>query len=331
MNKIELQTLADEVLFAIRTKPQKIFEITKLAKRFGAGIDDVIRATKVLKGWGYGVKLNKNELTFLSPTDTLSSTEILYYLKTKIIGKVMLSFKSIKSTNDLASQMAASYADEGVVITSEKQTLGRGRLGRSWHSPEKVGAYISIILTPKISPDKAPGLSIMTALAAAETFEKYCPDKVRIKWPNDILIGNRKVAGVLTELYTKYNKIDYVVVGIGINVNQRPQDFPQSLKKIATSLRQVSGKKINRAELVALFLKTFEKEYKSYQKNQLAGSLKRVRSYSSLLNKRLTLKSGADKISGRAVDIDRTGALIIETDGKKVAVSGGEVTVVKES
>ncbi|MCH9023994.1 MAG: biotin--[acetyl-CoA-carboxylase] ligase [candidate division Zixibacteria bacterium] len=266
MNQVELEQLADEVLSVIRKKPEQVFEITKLAKRFGTNSNDIYNVAMILREWGYGIKLNKNELAFLFPTDTLSSTEILYYLKTKIIGKVMLSFKSIKSTNDLASQMAANYADEGVVITSEKQTLGRGRFGRSWHSPEKVGAYISIIITPKMSPEKAPGLSVMTALAAAETFEKYCPGKVKIKWPNDILLGNRKVAGVLTELYAKNNKIDYVVVGIGININQRPQDFPRSLKKIATSLRQVAGKKINRAELTAQFLKNFEKEYKLSKK-----------------------------------------------------------------
>ena len=329
MNKIELQTLADEILFCIRKKPRKIFEIPKLANKFGAEIDDIIRATKVLKGWGYGVRLNKNELTFLCPTDTLSSTEILYYLKTKIIGKVMLSFQSLKSTNDLASQMAAGYADEGVVVTSEKQTLGKGRFGRSWYSPEKVGAYISIIITPKIPLEKAPGLSIMTALAAAETFEKYCPGKVKIKWPNDILIGNRKVAGVLTELYTKSNKIDYVVVGIGININQKQKDFPQTIRKLATSLRQISGKKINRAKLTAEFLQHFEKEYKSYPKSQLGGSLKRIRAYSSLLGQTIILKTGDKSLTGQAIDINKTGALIVEVDGEKVTVSGGEVTVVK--
>ena len=171
----------------------------------------------------------------------------------------------------------------------------------------------------------------MTALAAAVTFEHYCPGKIKIKWPNDVLIGKRKAAGILTELYAKGSRVDYIIVGIGININQKPGDFPQSLKKIATSLRQVSGSKINRAELTAEFLKNFEKEYKSYQKNQLTGSLKRVRSYSSLLNKTLTLKSGSDKITGRAVDIDKTGALIIETGGKKVTVSGGEVTVIMGS
>lgn len=331
MNKVKLELLAGNLLIVIRKTPEKIFEITKLARRFGTESNDINNAAMILKEWGYGIKLNKSELAFLSPTDTLSSTEILHYLKTKVIGKLILSFQSLKSTNDLASEMAAGCTDEGEVITSERQTLGRGRLGRSWHSPEKVGAYISIILRPKISPDNAPGLSIMTALAAAETFEKYCPGKVKIKWPNDILIDNRKVAGVLTELYTKNNKIDYVIIGIGININQKQTGFPQTIRKLATSLRRVSGKKINRAELTAQFLGHFEKEYKKYQKNQLAGSLKRVRAYSSLLGQTITLKTGDKLITGQAIDIDQTGALIIETDGKKLAVSGGEVTVVKGS
>jgi len=329
MKQSELVKLADNILVLIRKKPKQVFAISTLARKLKSESLDIYKAAKVLKTWGYGIKLSKSEITFNHTADTLSATEIDFYLKTKIIGQNLVSFHSVKSTNDIASQVAGDYPDESVVITSEKQTLGRGRLGRSWHSPEKVGAYISIIITPKISLEKAPGLSVMTALAAAETFEKYCPGKVKIKWPNDVSIAGRKAAGILTELYTKGSKTDYVIVGIGININQTAKDFPLSLRKIATSLRRVSGKKINRAELVALFLKHFEKEYKSYQKNQLAGSLKRVRLYSSLLNKTLTLKSGSDKITGRAVDIDKTGALIIETDGKKIAVSGGEVTVVK--
>ena len=331
MNQSELVKLADDILVLIRKKPKQVFAISTLAKKLKSESFDIYKAAKVLKSWGYGIKLSKSEITFKQAADTLSATEISFYLTTKIIGRNLVSFQSVKSTNDLASQVAGNYPDEGVVITSEKQTLGRGRLGRSWHSPEKVGAYISIIITPKMSPEKAPGLSVMTALAAAETFESYCPGQVKIKWPNDILIGNRKVAGVLTELYTKNNKIDYVVVGIGININQRPQDFPQNLRKIATSLRQVAGKKINRARLTAQFLGNFEMEYKQYQKNQLAGSLKRVRLYSSLLGQTITLKTGDKLLTGQALDIDKTGALIIEVDGKKISVSGGEVTVVKSS
>ncbi|MCH7947870.1 MAG: biotin--[acetyl-CoA-carboxylase] ligase [candidate division Zixibacteria bacterium] len=329
MNQGELVKLADNILVLIRKKPKQVFEISTVARKLKSEIFDIHKAAKVLKTWGYGIKLSKSEITFNHTADTLSATEINFYLKTKIIGQNLVSFHSVKSTNDIASQVAGDYPDESVVITSEKQTLGRGRLGRSWHSPEKVGAYISIIITPKISLEKAPGLSVMTALAAAKTFESYCPGKVQIKWPNDILIGNRKVAGVLTELYTKNNKINYVVVGIGINVNQKPRDFPQNLRKFATSLRQVVGKKINRAELTAEFLNNFEKEYKKYQKNQLAGSLKRLRAYSSLLGQTITLKAGDKLLTGEAIDIDKTGALIVKVDGKKVTVSGGEVTVLK--
>ncbi|MCH7689835.1 MAG: biotin--[acetyl-CoA-carboxylase] ligase [candidate division Zixibacteria bacterium] len=331
MNQAELEQLADEVLSFIRKKRKQIFAISTLAKKLKSESSDIYKAAKVLKSWGYVIKLSKSEITFRQAADTLSATEINYYLKTKIIGQNLVSFHSLKSTNDIASQMAATGAAEGTVITAEKQTLGRGRLGRSWHSPEKVGAYISIIITPKMSPEKAPGLSVMTALAAAETFEKYCPGKVRIKWPNDVLIGNRKVAGVLTELYTKNNKIDYVIVGIGININQKQTDFPQTIRKLATSLRQVSGKKINRAELTAEFLQHFEKEYKSYPKSQLGGSLKRIRAYSSLLGQTIILKTGDKSLTGQAIDIDKTGALIVEVNGEKVTVSGGEVTVVKGS
>jgi BirA family biotin operon repressor/biotin-[acetyl-CoA-carboxylase] ligase len=330
MNQNHLEQLADKILATIRTRPKQIFKIIALGKKLKADGSEIHAAAKILKSWGYGVKLSKSEIVFVSAADSLSATEINHYLKTKIIGKKILSFHSVKSTNDIAAQMAAKGAAEGTVITAEKQTLGRGRLGRSWHSPEKVGAYISIILRPKITPDKAPGLSIMTALAAADTFEKQCPGKIKIKWPNDVLINKRKISGVLTELYTDKNKTDYIIVGIGININQKPNDFPKSVKKTATSLRQATGRKMNRAELTAEFLKCFEREYKSYQKNQLAGSIKRIRSYSSLLGQTLTLRTGANRITGQAVDIDKTGALIIERDGEQITLSGGEVTIVKK-
>ena len=157
MNQSELVKLADSILVLIRKKPKHVFSISTLAKKLKSESFDIYKAAKVLKTWGYGIKLSKTEIAFRHTADTLSATEINFYLKTKIIGRNLVSFQSVKSTNDLASQVAGDYPDEGVVITSEKQTLGRGRLGRSWHSPEKVGAYISIIITPKCPLRKRRG------------------------------------------------------------------------------------------------------------------------------------------------------------------------------
>ena len=152
---------------------------------------------------------------------------------------------------------------------------------------------------------------------------------MRIKWPNDILIGNKKVAGILTELSADRGKIDYVIIGVGINVNHKADDFPSELRPIATSIRTANRRKASRVGLLSQFLRNIEKEYGRYKKNQLASSRKRIRDYSSLIGRNVMLRFGNKTVEGKAVDIDATGALIIEKDGERRPVTSGEVTVVK--
>lgn len=330
MNRSSQEQLADRIILLIRTKPNAKFKLEQLAKKLKVTPQQMNSAVKVIKEWGYKINLNKLEVSFQSAPDILSATEISYELKNKLIGRQIHSFNSVKSTNIVANQLADKGAPEGTIVTAEKQTLGKGRLGRSWHSPEKVGIYLSIILRPKFSPDKAPGLSVMSALAVAEALSRYCADSVQIKWPNDVLINGRKVAGVLTELDAEKNKINHVVVGIGINVNQTKKDFPKTIGQTATSVGIESSELINRVDLLKSTLRVFEKEYRGYQKNQLSSSLKRIRKFSSLINKDISVKSGSEVISGKAVDIDKSGSLIILNDSGRKVISSGEVTVLKE-
>ena len=330
MNRSLLEQLADRILLWVRSQPKRKVEIKDLSKKFKAEPPHVKAALRILNEWGYRFFQDKNKISFVSAPDILSTTEISHNLKTKFAGKVINSFNMVKSTNDIARQLAEKEAAEGTIITAEKQTLGKGRLGRSWYSPEKMGIYVSIILRPKFTPDKAPGLSIMSALAVAETLNEYAPKKIQIKWPNDVLINNRKVSGVLTELSAEKNKINYVIVGIGINVKQSENDFPSNLRATATSLQRETGKEISRVELLKLLLVNFEKEYLRYKRDQLAKSLPRIRKLSSLLNREVSLQWNGAAVSGTAVDIDQRGSLIIESNGDRMTVSSGEVTVVKK-
>ncbi len=330
MNRTLQEQLADRILIHLRPHLKRRFEIKDLAKRFKAEISDFNTALRILNEWGYRFLQDKSKISFVSAPDILSATEIGHKLKTKFIGKVIHSFNTVKSTNDTARQLAEKGATEGTIVTAEKQTLGKGRLGRSWHSPEKMGIYVSIVLRPKFSPDKAPGLSIMSALAVAETLNEHSPKKVQIKWPNDILINGRKVSGVLTELSAEKNKINHVIVGIGINVKQSQIDFPPNFRAAATSLTCETGNEVSRVELLKQLLFCFEKEYLRYKKGQLAKSLPRIRKWSSLLNREVALRWNGATVTGRAVDIDLSGSLIIESAGNRMTVSSGEVTVVKE-
>jgi len=330
MNRTQLEQLADRVLLKVRSKPKSKFEIKGLAGKFKVELAEINGSLRIIHEWGYKLIQSQNKISFFSAPDVLSATEISLNLKTKLIGRVIHSFNTVKSTNDIAHQLAEKGAPEGTIITAEKQTLGKGRLGRSWHSPEKMGIYVSIILRPKFSPDKAPGLSIMSALSVAETLISNNIKNVQIKWPNDILINGRKVSGVLTELAAEKNKINYVVVGIGINVMQSENDFPPNIRATATSVKRESGQEISRVELIKRLLMNFEKEYALYKKNQLTKSLKRIRKLSSLLNLEVALKWNGATVTGKAVEIDQSGSLLIESGENRLTISSGEVTVVKK-
>lgn len=321
--------LADEILAKIRRRPLRPTLLASLSKSLKVNPEQIDEALMVLKELGYKIRRRKDAVTFVAAPDLLIETEIGYQLKTKTIGKRISAYRSVKSTNDIAAQMAQSGSPEGTIVTAEEQTKGRGRLGRVWHSPPGCGIYVSIILKPRFKPELAPGVAIMTGLALVDAISKRCKGEVKIKWPNDIFIGGRKAVGILTELSAETNKIDHIVVGVGINVNHRTEDFPSELQPIATSLRIANRKKVRRVDLLKDFLRCFENEYRRYKKNQLASSRKRILRHSYLLGKTVTLRSGSKTVEGVAVDFDSNGALIIERDGERMPVTSGEVTVVK--
>ena len=328
MSRPAVQPLADRLLLYLRKQTAPV-AVLSLLKRFHIDSDTLNSTLKEITGWGYKIKKVRGIVKYVGPPDFLTPVEIQYGLKSKRIGLTAHCYTSVKSTNDLAATMAENGAPEGTIITAEQQTQGRGRLGRTWHSPERTGIYVSVILRPSFTPDKAPGLSLMTALALAETLSRFCPREVTIKWPNDLLIGGRKAAGILTELSAERGKINHVVVGIGINVNQRAEDFPLDLRDSATSVRRVTKKVVNRAELLRDFLYRFEQEYLQYLKSGLRPSRKRLRRYSALLGHRVRLLSASQELEGKAVDIDPDGALVLEYNGARVRISAGEVSVVK--
>jgi len=331
MNRVGQQQLADRILLYLRSRPKRKVELKALVKRFRTELADINTSLRILHEWGYQFRQEGSKISFTSAPDILAATEIGYKLQTKFVGKIIHSFNTVKSTNDIACQLAEKGALEGTIVTAEKQTLGRGRLGRSWHSPEKMGIYVSIILRPKFPPEKAPGLSIMTALAVAEAIDKLCAQRVQIKWPNDVLISSHKVAGVLTELVAEKNKIGHIIIGIGINANQQRNEFPPSISETATSIRNETGQEISRVSLLKDVLGNFEKLYRFYKKSQLTKLLPKIKKYSSLLGQEISVQGNGSTISGRAVDIDKSGVLIIEWNGIRTTIASGEVTVVKKS
>ncbi len=320
--------LPDAVLGLIR-KSKRASSLSALARHFHTDTAAVRLALDTIVSWGYRLEQQDENVRFIEAPDLLSGTEIQFGLKSKIFGSQIHSYRSLKSTNDLAADLAEHGAPEGTLVTSEEQTKGRGRLGRHWHSPPGTGIYVSIVLRPAIPPERAPGISVLTALALADTLAARFPKVVAIKWPNDVLISGRKVAGILTELNAERGQINYVIVGVGINANQKRDDFPEDLRDRATSLRIAGRRVVNRPELLREFLHRFEREYLGYQKDGLKRSHSRLKKYSSLLGQEVTLDSAGHRVQGIAIDITADGALVLDCEGKRRIVSAGEVTVVK--
>ena len=327
MNQFELDTLSDAVLEKIRRRKGHPYNPARLAASLSVTPDELTEAIDRLRKLGYIIKTDKNKYpAFISAPDMFLPAEIVHGLKTKFIGKRVHAFRSVQSTNTIAHKLAVNKAPEGTLVIAERQTKGRGRMGRSWHSPENVGLYCSVILYPKIQPILAPGISLISAVALAETISAYDTLDVKIKWPNDVLISGRKTAGILTELSAEIGRTNFVVVGVGVNINHRRQHIPDELKKMATSIRIALKENIRRVEFLQRFLLNLEKEYIVFRKSGLRAIRGKILRFSLLLNREIILKMGRRVISGKVADINEVGQLVLETKEGLQLFNAGEVT-----
>jgi len=332
-----IDRLADLIALYLRSHTSFPPSYQSLAKKFKINDGDLERALNTLRAWGYGVKCDHNgRVAFTGAPDTLSSAELSFALKTKLMGRIIHAYRSVQSTNTVASQLAGAGALEGEMVVAETQTRGRGRLGRFWHSPEKLGAYFSLILRPKIAPADAPALSIVAALALAEAIENVTSLTPELKWPNDVFISTtpggagKKVAGILTELSAEIDRIHYVVVGVGVNINHRKTDFPSELRDHATSIRIATKAVVSRVEILQAFLRTFEDLYSIFQKRGFPALRKKALARSALIGQVIKLRDSGKPggaLSGRAVDIDEKGRLVVQTAHARLTLSSGEVTL----
>jgi BirA family biotin operon repressor/biotin-[acetyl-CoA-carboxylase] ligase len=323
-----LDDLAEEILLSLRARSSRRFPALRIAETHDADVETVAEALELLREWGYRFSSGVGWYQFKSAPDALLPTELSYKLKSKTFGAVVHAYKQVKSTNTIAARLASDGANEGTLVISEMQSAGRGRLGRSWHSPAGVGAYLSIILRPEIKPASAPALSLVAGLALAESIERVTELPAKIKWPNDVLLGKRKTAGILTELQTDGDKVSAVIVGVGININHTRELFPEELREKATSVRIQLRRKVDRVALVQEFLRRFEKRYAEFLSAGFAKLRKPALKHSSLLGREVVVSGvGKRTISGRVIDIDDAGRLLIESSGAVVPLLSGEVTL----
>jgi BirA family transcriptional regulator, biotin operon repressor / biotin---[acetyl-CoA-carboxylase] ligase len=248
----------------------------------------------------------------LKTPEKITADEIRLGLKTRFIGKNIHYEESVESTQKIAHLLAYEDAPEGTIVIAEEQVTGRGRMDRKWHSPKYSGIWMSLILRPKIPLTKAPQLTLLAAVAIVQAIEDLTNVTPEIKWPNDILISGKKVTGILTELQAESDRINSVIIGIGINVNQRKEDFPVELREIATSLLIEKEETVPRAELIkGIFLK-LEKLYCLYLEKGFLPIKLLWESYAVSIGKVITARTLNTTIVGTALGITDDGVLLLK-------------------
>lgn len=246
-------------------------------------------------------------------------------LKTKWLAKNIIYLPTVDSTNQEVKRIASIHPN-GTVVIAEQQTAGKGRLGRVWSSPNGTGLWLSILLKPEIEPNKIADITLVCGLGVCKAIRKYTGLNTLIKWPNDVIIGNKKICGILTETTVEANRISYVVTGIGINVNTT--EFDDDIKHKATSLSIEAGSVINKENLFKEIMLTLEEELDNYFSNPEGSISEEYTALCATLGREVTVSRGNTTFSGKAVTVEATGDLIVElSDGTVEKVSSGEVTV----
>jgi BirA family biotin operon repressor/biotin-[acetyl-CoA-carboxylase] ligase len=307
-----------------KEKKDEYVNVDELVNETGKSIKEVENEFITLEDEGYIINYTKSGYRLIKTPNLLLPYEVKKGLKTEFIGHDIHYFKEVDSTNDVAKYLAEEGAIEGTIVVAEIQNRGKGRRGKTWISPPG-GVWMSIILRPDIPPFNAPQLTLVTGVAVAETLKKECELDVGIKWPNDILIGNKKVCGILTEVNASIEKVNYVVVGIGIDMNVDVPLFPPDLQKGATSLKNELNTEINGALLVQKFLLEFENIYNKFKEGKFPEILNEWRSLSKTIGNNVEVRTRGKTVRGEAVGINKEGILIIELeDGSLRKMISGE-------
>jgi BirA family transcriptional regulator, biotin operon repressor / biotin---[acetyl-CoA-carboxylase] ligase len=252
-------------------------------------------------------------------------------LSGKLIGYKLYYYPEIGSTNDEAYRLGMEGALEGTVVIADMQTKGKGRMQRVWHSPAGSNIYTSIILRPPFKPAAAPQISLVAGVAVAELLEQFCPGRIDLKWPNDVLINDKKVCGILAQMKPSVDQVDFVVVGIGINVNIRQNQFPADICDIATSLRAETGREILREDLIISLYENFAKWYKKLLQDGFASIKERWLGFAAMIGRNIQIKYFNETLTGKAIGINDAGSLILlNAKGEKLIINAGDATILKE-
>ena len=300
-------------------------EIISLLKKEGKLSDETVSEIKNIDISDFSnivKEIGKENTTYIK------ESEISKELNTEYIGHNMYIFKEVSSTNTVAKFLSMNNVENGTVIISEKQTNAKGRSGKPWESPLG-GVWLSIVLNPQVDHSKLPLITLSTGVAVAKTLEKVGVESPEIKWPNDIMINGKKVCGILTEAVAKFNTIENVIVGVGIDANLNIEDFPEELQEGTTTLKNELKREGNENLLIKIFLEEFEKIMTQFNNEEYENILKEWRKRSYTIGKIVEVREPFNTYyDAYVLGISKEGALVVEKiDGSLEKVISGECII----
>lgn len=326
-----MKCLRKKILELLKESEGNFVSGAAMAKNFSVTRTAIWKHINTLKKNGYEILGAENKGYMLKKIPDLLMPEIVQpNLQTKIfgIGEKMIYQTSVDSTNGVAKKIAQKNLEDGIVVVAEEQTGGRGRLERSFFSPKEKGIWFSVILRPKCTPKDAPKFTLTAAVAVALAMEKFGL-RAEIKWPNDIMHDGRKLVGILTEMSAEIERVNYIIVGVGINMSISRKEFPTEIRDVAASISEMSSKEIPRVSFFSAVLEEFDELYRQIGKEGFEKILQLWRKFNVTLGREVKVISAesGETFTGLAADIDPDGALLVDTAEGRRAVYAGDVSI----
>jgi BirA family biotin operon repressor/biotin-[acetyl-CoA-carboxylase] ligase len=319
---------AGRILDMLRNRQERLSG-AEISRILGISRSAIWKHISALRREGYQIEAkHASGYQLIAAPAHLTAWEIRAGLGTERFGVKIHAFSHCDSTNTVAFRLALNGAQEGEVVVAESQVAGKGRMGRHWESPPGVNIYLSIIVRPAFPPNKMPMITLMTAVACTEAIEEVTGLLPAIKWPNDLLLNGKKLGGILTEADLEMDRINFVVVGIGINVNMPCSSLPPSIRDTATSLLEALGREISRIALIQALLRNFELWYKRFGEGRGEEIRRRWEKISQIRGKEVEVVFMGERVRGEALEIDEDGALLVQEIGGEVRrIVAGDVHV----
>lgn len=317
-------TSRDKILSLFRSQPDAFVSGQQISQTLNITRAAVWKQVELLREQGFAIEAQRSKgYRLLDGPDLLLAADIEKDLNCRKLVTNLVCLPEIDSTNARARQLAEQDAAEGMVVIADRQSAGKGRLGRRWESPSAVNLYCSILLRPQIPVQQAPQLTFLSAVAVAETLKQLYQLPATVKWPNDVLVNGKKIAGLLNEMNAETEQIHFVILGVGVNLNMTVAQFPEQLNYPATSVLLETGEKIERVRFVREFLLRLDAYYDEFLQEGFRPIRRRWEALCDLMNVRVEVDQ---RLQGVVVGLDTDGALRLQLDdGRVERIMAGDV------